>query len=569
MRLSLAITFYPMRGSIAHHSKRQEIRAPIAPNFTMRKKPLLGILCVLAVSTASLFAGERRPNIVFILADDLGVFDLSNEGSTYYESPNIDRIANEGMKFTQGYATCQVCSPSRASILTGTYPPKNGITTWIGDKTGQEWKESSYTARHINRFTKVLPPEYLWDLRQSETTFPEVLQAAGYRTFFAGKWHLGDKMESRPTNHGFDINKGGWGVGSPRGGYFAPWTNPELESGPDGESLPIRLGQETAAFIEENKDRPFLAYLSFYSVHGPIQTTEALWKKYRDKAEQMGLQETRFSWDRNLPVRQVQDCPIYAGMIESMDDAVGIVLDKLDALGLAENTIICFTSDHGGVSSGDAYATSNLPLRGGKGRQWEGGLRVPFYLKAPGITKPGTESAVPVNGIDWYPTLLSLVGADVPEKQGVDGVDFSGALGGDSINERPLYWHYPHYGNQGGEPSSVIRDTNGWKLIYYHEDGRNELYNLGEDVGEQTDLAQKYPERAQAMRAQLDEWLQQVDAKMPTVDPDFDAAKRAALETFFKGEFTRKLEKQHSKYLSKDYVPNEDWWGSSASEPKD
>ena len=246
----------------------------------VRTLPLLPLtLIAISLACATNPAGDppdRQPNIVFSLAYDLGWRDLSNDGSTFYESPHIDSIAEGGMKFTRGYATCQVCSPSRASILTGKYPTRHGITSWIGDNTGEAWGRNG---RHDSH----LPPEYERNLRAEELTLAEVLREAGYRTFFAGKWHLGSKG-SWPTDHGFEVNQGGWDVGGPRGGYFAPYKNPNLEQGPDGESLPIRLGQETAAFIEENKDEPFLAYLSFYSVHSPIQTSQALWQKYRDKA---------------------------------------------------------------------------------------------------------------------------------------------------------------------------------------------------------------------------------------------------------------------------------------------
>ena len=497
---------------------------------------------------------KRRPNIVFILADDLGWRDLSNEGSTYYESPHIDRIAAAGMKFTRGYATCQVCSPSRASILTGKYPPNHGITTWIGDASGKSW---SRRGRHDSH----LPAEYDRNLRASEITLAEVLRENGYRTFFAGKWHLGSKG-SWPTDHGFDVNKGGWDVGSPRGGFFAPWQNPNLESGPAGESLTLRLGRETANFIEANKDKPFLAYLSFYTVHGPIQTTPKLWRKYRDKAVSAGLSGERFLFDRRLNVRQVQDCPIYGGMVETMDDAVGIVLRKLDELGLSDNTIVCFTSDNGGVSSGDAYSTSNTPLRGGKGRQWEGGIREPFYINAPGVTKSGSTSAVPVNGIDWYPTLLELAGIPVPKKQDVDGVSMVPLLKGGAIADRPLYWHYPHYGNQGGEPSSIITQDD-WKLIYYHEDGRDELYHLANDAAEQHDLAKREPRKAKALRAKLDAWLKSTDAKLPAKDATFDLAKREARWESLKSKGKAGLEKRHSNYLAPGYKPNKDWWGSA------
>ena len=397
--------------------------------------------------SAQVFASEK-PNIVFILADDLGWKDLSNEGSTYYESPHLDQLVAEGMKFTRGYASCQVCSPSRATILTGKYPTNHGITTWIGDASGADWAKRG---RHDSH----LPPDYERALRAEEETLAEVLKQAGYKTFFAGKWHLGGKG-SWPTDHGFDINIGGIDAGSPRGGFFAPYNNENLPQGPDGESLTLRLGQETADFIKEHQasdpDSPFLAYLSFYTVHGPIQTTPELWKKYRDKAAEMGLTEAeaRFKWDRRLAVRQVQDCPIMGGMIETMDDAVGMVMKQLDDLGIADNTIVCFTSDNGGVSSGDAFATGNLPLRGGKGRQWEGGIREPFYIKAPGVTKAGSTSDVPVNGIDWYPTLLDLAGIAIPDNQVVDGVSLVPLLEGGEIEDRALFWHYPHYGNQGG-----------------------------------------------------------------------------------------------------------------------
>jgi arylsulfatase A-like enzyme len=461
------------------------------------------------------------------------------------------------MKFTRGYATCQVCSPSRASILTGKYPTNHGITTWIGDRAGEAWRGTQRNDSH-------LPPEYDRNLRASEITLAEVMKKAGYKTFFAGKWHLGSKG-SWPTDHGFEINKGGWDVGSPRGGFFSPWQNPNLESGPAGESLTLRLGRETADFIEAHKDKPFLAYLSFYTVHGPIQTTPELWNKYRDKATAAGLAKERFLFDRRLSVRQVQDCPIYAGMIESMDDAVGMVLKKLDQLGLADNTIVCFTSDNGGVSSGDAYSTSNLPLRGGKGRQWEGGIREPFYLKAPGVTKPGSTSAVPVNGIDWYPTLLELAGIKVPKQQQVDGVSLVPLLKGKSIPGRPLYWHYPHYGNQGGEPSSIITEDN-WKLIHYHEDGRDELYHLGKDEVEQKDLAAAELKRTKVMRAKLDAWLKATKAKMPVKDKKADLAKRKARFESLAKQGKERLERQHANFLNPDYQPNKDWWGSA---PKD
>jgi arylsulfatase A-like enzyme len=252
-------------------------------------------------------------------------------------------------------------------------------------------------------------------------------------------------------------------------------------------------------------------------------------------------------------------------MMESMDDAVGIVLETLDKLGLAENTIVCFTSDNGGVSSGDAYSTSNTPLRGGKGRQWEGGIREPFYIKVPGITKANSTSAVPVSGVDWYPTLLELAGVPAPAEQDVDGVSLVPLLKGSSIPDRCLFWHYPHYGNQGGEPSSIITDDN-WKLIHYHEDGHDELYDLDTDPVEQKDLARAEPDRANSLRAKLDTWLKSTSAKFPTKDQQFDPAKRTARWESLKTRGTASLEARHATYLNSTYQPNKNWWGSS---PKD
>ncbi len=516
-------------------------------------------LTLAALNQSRLFGQQvRGPNIVFILADDLGWKDLSNEGSTFYESPNIDRLADSGAKFTRGYAACQVCSPSRASILTGKYPPKHGITTWIGDASGTKWT----TARK----TMLAPPEYDQQLRADETTLAEVLKANGYRTFFAGKWHLGGEA-SAPTDHGFEFNRGGFAAGSPPNGYFAPYKNPALPDGPDGESLPLRLGRETADFIAEHRDESFFAFLSFYSVHSPIQTTKSLWKKYRDKADALGLIENdaRFLFDRRLNVRQSQDCPIYAGMIESMDAAVGLVLNQLDASGLADNTIVCFTSDNGGVASGDASSTSNLPLRGGKGRQWEGGIREPFYVRAPGVSTAGSTIDVPVSGIDWYPTLLELAGLQTPAQQAIDGVSLKPLLQGGKLADRPLFWHYPHYGNQGGDPSSIILQNN-WKLIHYHEDGHDELYHVIDDIGEQDDVLQSNVDLASDLRRQLDVWLKSVHANFPTRNPNFDADEQEASFATAKTQGLKRLSEQHAKYLDKDFSPNKNWWGSQPND---
>jgi len=476
-------------------------------------------------------------NFVFILVDDLGQRDIGIEGSEFYETPNINRLASSGMRFTQGYATCQVCSPSRASILLGKYPPRIGITNYIGAKSGKEWKRND----------RILQPEYAKTLPHSDITLAEALQQSGYKTFFASKWHLGGKG-SLPEDHGFDINVGGASYGSPPGGFFSPYKNPKLKDGPKGESLTLRLAEETNKFIEAHKDQKFLAYLSFYAVHAPIQTTDELQAKYVAKAKSQGLADSRFKFDRTMPVRQVQDNPVYAGMMETLDQAVGNVLQKLDDLGLAENTVVIFNSDNGGVSSGDAFATSNLPLRGGKGRQWEGGLREPYYIVAPGVTAAGSVSHEPVTGTDFYPTILELAGIPLKPEQHVDGVSLVPLLKGNQIAERDLYWHYPHYGNQGGEPSAVIRSGN-WKLIHYYEDGRNELYDLSSDLGEQHDLSTGNPEVAKRLADKLQAWLVETKALIPEPDDRFDAARKKQQIEQQKTGRLKTLERQHSRYF--------------------
>lgn len=514
---------------------------------------LLTVVACCVAGPNMAIAEEPKLNVLFILADDLGWRDLSNEGSKFYESPHIDRIANEGMKFTQGYATCQVCSPSRASIMTGKYPARLNMTEWIGAGMGTGWK----------RNTKLLPAIYNHNLAQTETTMAEAFQEAGYRTFFAGKWHLG-REGSHPEDHGFEFNVGGHHRGSPPGGFFSPYNNPKMKDGPKGELLPKRLGRETAQFIESHKDEPFFAYLSFYSVHSPIQTTEALWKKYREKASKLEKPKNRFLVDRTTPVRQVQDHPVYAGMVESMDDGVGIVLAALDRLDLTDRTIIVFTSDNGGVSAGDGKATSNLPLRGGKGRQWEGGIREPYYIRWPG-GKNGT-CDVPATGTDFYPTLLELCGLPAKTDQHVDGRSLVPLLKGETdtpavkqLSERALFWHYPHYSNQGGDPSSIIRQGD-WKLISYHEDNSLELYNVKQDVGEQNDVASQNPEIVGRLKTELDRWLQETEARMPTTNENFSNEEFEKQKVRIRERMLPNLERQHADFLKPGFKPRGGWW---------
>jgi len=500
------------------------------------KSVILFILCALHLG----LLGEHR-NFVFILVDDLGIKDMGVEGSTFHETPHVDGLAKNAIRFSNGYSTCQVCSPSRASIMLGTYPARNGITDWIGAATGKRW----------NRNDRILPSSNKSRLPSSSVTLPEAMKAGGYKTFFAGKWHLGGKG-SFPEDHGFDINIGGHHRGSPPGGFFSPYANPKMKDGPVGECLPIRLGQETASFIEKNKDEKFFAFLSFYSVHGPIQTKKSLWEKYCAKAKAAGLKPDRFKFDRTKSVRQVQDNPIYAGMMESMDDAVGIVLDKLKQLGLDKNTVVIFTSDNGGVSSGDAFATSCLPLRGGKGRQWEGGIRQPYYISVPGLADDGRINATPVTGTDFYPTILDLAGIALLPQEHIDGVSLLPLIKGEKIKERDLFWHYPHYGNQGGEPSAIIRSGE-WKLIHYFEDGRNELYQVNKDIGEQVDLNSSKPEVSQRLVVKLQSWLKETGATIPLADDRFNGEKKKKQLESAKTKQLNSLEKQHKNYLDPNY----------------
>lgn len=497
----------------------------------------------------------QKPNVLFILVDDLGLNDLSCTGSKYYETPNIDKLADGSVIFKQGYAASRVCSPSRASILTGKFTARHGITDWIGAKSGTEWRTK-------NRHDKLLPATYIHNLPKEDTTIAEAMKMEGYTTFFAGKWHLGNEG-SYPENHGFDINIGGWDKGGPMGGYFSPWENPNLENKDEGENLSMRLAKETSSFITAHKEKPFLAYLSFYAVHGPIETTQEKWQKYKEKALVNEFQEEGYKMERVLPIRQTQDNPVYAGLVESMDDAVGEVLNTLEKLGLDKNTIVIFTSDNGGVASGDAFSTSNLPLRGGKGYQWEGGIREPYFIKVPWLKNLVKESDYPVTGSDFYPTILDLANIDLLPEQHVDGVSLKPLLENAAIQmpERPLYWHYPHYGNQGGEPSSIIREEN-WKLIHYWEDNRNELYNLETDLREENNVVEQYPKITNALFNKLEGWLNEVGANYPSKDLEFNFEKHKQYRESLKDKLLPKLEQERKKMLSTDFEPNANWWNS-------
>lgn len=471
-------------------------------NFRQR----FACISLLLAATA---ASAGRPNVVFVLVDDLGYMDIgANNPECFYDTPHVDRLASMGMRFTDGYVANPVCSPTRYSIMTGRYPSRVDATNF-------------FSGKRAGRFE----PAPLNDaMPLGETTLAQAFGEAGYRTFFAGKWHLGPTAEYWPENRGFDVNRGGHSAGGPYGPgkYFSPYGNPRLDDGPEGEHLTQRLAEETCQFIRDSGDEPFFAYLSFYTVHTPLMAPEELVEKYRRKVARLGLQgveefgpEEQVWPDAKQPrrVRIVQKHAVYAAMVESMDRAVGKVMETLEQTGNLENTIVCFLSDNGGLSTSEGSPTSNLPLRGGKGWLYEGGIREPFLIYAPGVTRPGSVSSVPVISTDFYPTLLRLAGLDPRPEQHLDGVDLSGILrGDDSPGRDALYWHYPHYSNQGGFPGAAVR-MGDWKLIERFEDGRVHLYNLADDIGERHDVAEQHPDRVTAMRASLHAWYEQVDAK--------------------------------------------------------
>jgi len=448
----------------------------------------------------------ERPNIVFFLIDDLGYMDIgANNPDTFYETPNIDALAASGMRFTDGYAANPVCSPTRYSIMTGKYPSRVDATNFFSGKLEGWFKPAPLHDR----------------MPLDEITLADALKKAGYKTFFAGKWHLGPTEEYWPENRGFDTNIGGWRPGGPWGGdnYFSPYENPRLEDGPKGEYLTHRLASETIEFIKSNKDGPFLAYLSFYTVHTPLMAPWQLVRKYTRKAETLGLigkqefatEEQVLPIQRERMVRISQQHAIYAAMVEAMDTNVGRVLDVLKDLGIEDNTVVCFTSDNGGLSTSEGLPTSNLPLRGGKGWTYEGGIREPYLIRWPGVTKPGGVNSDPVCSIDFLPTLLEI--AEIDFEHEVDGVSLVPILRENRpIDREALYWHYPHYSNQGGIPSGAIR-MGDWKLIERYEDGQLHLYNLKNDIGEKTDLAVMQPNRVASMKSKLHAWYKEVDAK--------------------------------------------------------
>lgn len=466
-------------------------------------------------------------NVVFIMADDLGYMDVGfNNPTSFYETPNLNALAKQGLRFTAGYAACPVCSPTRSSILTGQYPARTKNTDYFGAPNEHQELPANAADLKTGNFGKqadrpVLPAPYLGRLAASHVTLAEAFKAKGYATMHAGKWHLGPKG-SWPEDHGFDVNIGGLERGGPYGGkgYFSPYANPNLPDGPPGEHLPDRLATEVSKFINSNKDRPFFVYLPFYSVHTPLMGRPDLVKKYREKKAKLGLNPSYLPEPprRN---RGVQEHAVYAAMVDAMDQAVGKVLKTLDDNGLAEDTIVIFFSDNGGLSTSEGSPTSNLPFRAGKGWTYEGGIREPLVIRWPKTVKPGGTCDTPVISTDFYPTLLAACGLELLPEQHKDGTGFLDLLKDPAAkHERaPLFWHYPHWGNQGGIPSAAVRDGD-WKLIEFYWKKGFELYDLTKDPGEHRNLAAEYPAKVKDLKSKLDAFRKDTGAFMPIVNPN-------------------------------------------------
>lgn len=463
---------------------------------------LLSFLPTLFLGSA--VKAEKKPNVVFFLIDDMGWMDIGANGSEFYETPHIDKLASEGMRFTQAYAASPICSPTRASILTGKNPARINLTQWIGGPGN---------------------PDYERNLPLEEVLFPEVLKEVGYKNIFLGKWHLNNKTGEDtfwPDKQGFDINIGGHFRGGlyVKNKYFSPWNIPNLENGPEGEYMTDRLAEEASNFIENNADTTFLLYLSFYQVHAPFSAPKDRVEKYNTKKEILGLEDSdRFAEatfeDKTFEYRKRQDHPTYAAMVESMDMAVGKVLNKLKEKGLDDNTIVVFFSDNGGLNTSEGIPTSNAPLKYGKGWLYEGGIREPAIIKWPGETKPGTVSNQIITSMDFYPTILDMIGEPLRPDLHIDGKSIVPLLKGkDKKIHDATYFHYPHRSNQKGSPSSAIR-VGDYKLIVFLNDNRMELYNIKEDIGETNNLTEEKPRLTNKLYSKLEKWWDEVDARFP------------------------------------------------------
>ena len=465
-----------------------------------------------AVETA-IAADGTPPNIILVLVDDMGWMDLGCQGSDYFKTPNIDRLATEGMRFTNGYAACAVCSPTRAAVQTGRYPARIGVTDWIraifqrGNMGTPDRNPTEYVGGKNRKL--LCPPNPFW-MEHSELTIAEALGQQGYKTAYIGKWHLGDEAWY-PAGQGYDVNRGGCDYGQPPS-YFDPYNQPKhrhamiragiplLPGRKPGEFLTHREADEAVDLIRRWKDRPFFINLGHYAVHTPIQAIDKVAAKYQrdDKSDQNAK---------------------YAAMVESVDDSMARILSTLAELGIDDRTMILFTSDNGGLDN-QGRPTDNAPLRSGKGYAYEGGIRVPFLVRWPGKVPPGTSSDAPVCSIDIFPTFMEAAGVPLPSDRTIDGlslVPHITSAGKISLNRDELIWHFPHYRHAPG-PYSILR-KGVWKLIQFDE-GISELYHLKDDLSESNNLATSQPERVQAMNNRLSVLLDEMGAKRPRPNPN-------------------------------------------------
>ncbi len=464
-----------------------------------------------------------HPNILLIVIDDLGWADLACFGSSFYETPHLDALANRGLRFTDAYASCPVCSPTRASLMTGKYPARVGITNWI---PGNPWG-------------KLMGVPFFHSLPREERTLAHYLGEAGYRTYHVGKWHLGDD-DHRPEHFGFDVNIAGCHMGCPYHGFFSPYEIPTLAEGPEGEYLTDRLTDEADALIAkhgpggEHQGTPMFMNLCHYAVHTPLQAPADLVAKYEAKARAMGIDPDAVieegeafaclhKKDERVQRRVVQSHATYAAMIENLDTNLGKTFAALERHGLADNTLVIFTSDNGGLSSAEGSPTCNAPLSEGKGWMEDGGNRVSQIVSWPGVVQSGQTSGCVTTSPDLFSTLLEAAGVKPADPGVIDGVSLMPLLKGDASFDRgAVFWHYPHYSNQGGVPSCAIREGD-WKLTEYFEDGRLTLYNLQDDIGEQRDLADANPQIVSDLDAKLVSWRESLEARIPEPNPDYDA----------------------------------------------
>ncbi len=469
----------------------------------------LKLVSLLIVSVLFLSPSNKSalPNIVFILVDDLGWADVRcNNPETFYETPNIDKLAEDGVRFTQAYSAHPVCSPTRAALMTGKHPNRLNITDWIPGSNPQD--------------KPLIGPQDRNELALKEITIAEKLKKKGYKTCFVGKWHLGHDEDFWPEFQGFDFNIGGWAAGQPRiipnvaNGYYSPYGNPRLKDGPKGEYLTDRLTDESIQFIAKNKKNPFFLYLSYYTVHTPIQASKKHIKKFTEKQEHLTSGLISYKKEGDGWTKLIQDNAAYASMVAAMDENVGRIIKTLEKNGLDKNTWIIFTSDNGGRSTlyHKNAETSNMPLRAGKGWCYEGGIRIPLIIAGPGVNSPGSIETQPVISMDFFTTLLSISKVDHDSHDGQNLLPVLANQG--KLHRDVLFWHYPHYHGSAWKPGSALRKGD-WKLVTFYEDNRTELYNLKRDPGETVNVAEDHPRITTELKEQLSGLLNESNARFP------------------------------------------------------